>query len=143
MKIRLKNILTILLLVLSINTILGQKIKIKKGNIFIDGTKCLSTDGDPLNISFYDIEGEEIIFMKYLDTKYGENYMKVTFLDQKLSLTSKSIVFTRKMLIRRLLATKTIEDCKLNPDKVERFILKFDENIEKDDINVNISIDRN
>lgn len=46
------------------------------------------------------------------------------------------------MLAKRLLDTKTIENCKLNPDKVERFILKYDENVESDDINVNITIDQ-
>ena len=141
---KLKHTLSILFLMLSISIVNAQKIKIKKGIIYVDGEKCMSTDGDPVNISFYDSDGEEIIFMKYLDDKRdGENYMKITFLDQKLSLTSKSILFTRKMLIRRLLATKTIENCKLNQDKVERFILKYDENVESDDINVNITIDRN
>jgi len=82
--------------------------------------------------------------MKYLDDKRdGDNYMRVTFLNQKKTFTSKSIIFTKKMLIRRLLNTKTIENCELNEDKVERFILKYDEDIESDDINVNISIDRN
>ena len=141
---KLTHIFTVLFLTLSISLIQAQKIKIKKGVIYVDEEKCLTTDGDPINISFYDSDGEEIIFMKYLDDKRdGESYMKVTFLDQKLSFTSKSIIFTRKMLIRRLLNTKTIESCKLNKDKVERFILKYDEDIESDDINVNISIDRN
>lgn len=141
---KLQHTLTALFIILSISIMHAQKIKIKKGDIFIDDIKCLSTDGDPVNISFYDSDGEEIVFMKYLDDKRdGENYMKVTFLDQKLSFTSKSIIFTRKMLLRRLLDTKTIENCKLNQDKVERFILKYDENIEQDDINVNITIDRN
>ncbi len=140
----LKYIVTILLLAFSIQCVNAQKIKIKKGVIYVDDVECLSTDGDPINISFYDAEGDEIIFMKYLDDpKDGENYMKITFLDQKLSLTSKSILFTRKMLIRRLLSSKTIENCMLNQDKVERFILKYDENVERDAINVNINIDRN
>lgn len=126
------------------NAVHAQKIKIKKGVIYVDDQECLSTDGDPVNISFYDLDGEEIVFMKYLDDKYdGDTYMKVTFLDQKKSFTSKSIIFTKKMLIKRLLDTKTIENCELNEEKVDRFILKYDEDIESDDINVNISIDRN
>lgn len=52
---------------LSICMIHAQKIKIKKGDILIDDVKCFTTDGDPVNISFYDSDGEEIIFMKYLD----------------------------------------------------------------------------
>ena len=126
------------------NEVYAQKIKIKKGVIYVDDQECLSTDGDPVNMSFYDLEGEEIVFMKYLDDKYdGDTYMKVTFLNQKKSFTSKSIIFTKKMLIRRLLNTNTIENCMLNEDKVDRFILKYDEDIESDNINVNISIDRN
>lgn len=126
------------------NEVYAQKIKIKKGIIYIDDQECLKTDGDPINMSFYDLEGEEIVFMKYLDDKYdGDTYMKVTFLNQKKSFTSKSIIFTKKMLLRRLLNTNTIENCMLNEDKVDRFILKYDEDIESDNINVNISIDRN
>ena len=140
---RLKHIFTIILCLTFVNVIQAQKIKIKKGVIYVDDEKCLTTDGDPVNISFYDLEGEEIVFMKYLDDKRdGENYMRVTFLNQEKSFTSKSILFTKKMLIRRLLETKTIENCMLNEDKVDRFILKYDEDIESDDINVNISIDR-
>jgi hypothetical protein len=140
---KLKHTFTLLFLMFFIGINHAQNIKIKKGVVYVEGEKCLKTDGDPVNMSFYDAVGEEIVFMKYLDDKYGENYMKVTFLDQKLSFTSKSIIFTKKMLIRRLLESKTIENCKLNQDKVERFILKYDENVEKDDINVNITIDRN
>lgn len=140
---KIKHLFAALLCMTFINVIQAQKIKIKKGVIYVVDEKCLTTDGDPVNISFYDLEGEEIVFMKYLDDKYdGDTYVKVTFLDQKLSFTSKSYIFTRKMLIKRLLETKTIENCKLNQDKVERFILKYDENIESDDINVNITIDR-
>lgn len=138
---KLKQSLTILFLMLSISMMQAQKIKIKKGVIYIDGETCLTTEGYPVNTSFYDVDGEEIIFMKYLKTKKEETYAKVTFLDQKISLTSKSIIFTRKMLLRRLLASKVIENCKLNPDNIERFILKFDEQIEKEDINVNVIID--
>lgn len=140
---KLKYCLSVFLLMFAMNIMQAQKIKIKKGVIYVDGENCLTTEGYPVNTSFYDTDGAEIIFMKYLETKKGETYAKVTFLDQKLSLTSKSIVFTRKMLLRRLLASKVIENCKLNPEKVERFILKFDEQVEKDDINVNVIIDRN
>ena len=141
---KLKHTLTLLFFTLTISMIQAQKIKIKKGVIYVDGETCLSTEGYPINTSFYDVDGEEIIFMKYLDDpKDGQRYSKVTFLEQKISFTTKSYVFTRKMLLRRLLAGKVIENCKLNPEKIERFILKYDENIEKDDINVKVIIDRN
>lgn len=68
--------------------------------IYVDGTECLTTDGYPINTSFYDADGEEIIFMKYLDDKYGETYVKVTFLEQKITFTSQSYIYTRKMLIK-------------------------------------------
>jgi len=143
MKMKLKHTLTALALLVSISFIQAQKIKIKKGVVYVEGESCLTTDGDPVNISFYDADGEEIVFMKYLEDRKGQTYMKVTFLEQKLSFTSQSIIFTRKMLLRRLLSSNTIENCKLNQDKVERFILKYDEDVERDDINVNITIDRN
>jgi len=103
-----------------------QKIKIKKGVISVDATSCSPTDEAPLNVSSYNSEGEEIIFIKHI-----ENYVKETFLNHKTTLTTKSDFFTRKMLVRSLISNKVNENCKLNPDKIERFILKYDEHIEK------------
>tara|TARA_R110002012_G_scaffold321969_1_gene552943 strand:- start:75251 stop:75454 length:204 start_codon:yes stop_codon:yes gene_type:complete len=67
----------------------------------------------------------------------------VTFLEQKISFTSKTYIFTKKDLIKKLIQSKVLVDCNLIEDKIENFVLKYDENIESDNIHVNISIDRN
>ncbi len=67
----------------------------------------------------------------------------MTFLEQKISFTSKTYIFTKKDLIKKLIQSKVLVDCNLIEDKIENFVLKYDENIESDNIHVNISIDRN
>lgn len=127
-----KVLLTVLVLLITA-TAHSQEIKIKKGMILVDSKECLKiNDSDPNNVSIMDLDGNEIIFLKFIHfSKYAEIYNKITFLDQKLSFTSRSYIFTKKLLIKKLLEDKTLENCKLNPQKVERFVLKFDENVEK------------
>lgn len=111
----------------------SQEIKIKDDIVSIDGKECLKISGDVNNVSISDLDGNEIIFLKYIhNSRYGSLYNKITFLDKKLSFTSKSYIFTKKLLIKKLLADKTLNECKLDPDKVEKFVLKFDENVETD-----------
>lgn len=136
--------LCILFALFTVTVSVAQKIKIKKGIVYVDGEKCLTVDGDPNNVSIYNLEGEELVFLKFIhNTKYADTYNKITFLDSKLSFTSKSYIFTKKLLIKKLLASKTIVNCELVEEKVERFVLKYDEDVEKDEISVKVIIDRN
>ena len=127
-----KNMLTLSFLFISL---LGfsQDIKIDDDIVLIDGQECLKISGDANNVSISDLEGNEIIFMKFIhNSRYGSVYNKITFLDQKLSFTSQSYVFTKKLLIKKLLEDNTLKECKLDPEKVERFVLEYDENVERD-----------
>ena len=127
-----KNILTLSFLLISL---LGfsQDIKIDDDIVLIDGQECLKISGDANNVSISDLEGNEIIFMKFIhNSRFGSVYNKITFLDQKLSFTSQSYIFTKKLLIKKLLEDKTLNECKLDPEKVERFVLKYDENVERE-----------
>lgn len=127
-----KNILTLSLFFMCLIGF-SQEIKIKDDIVSIDGKECLKISGDVNNVSISDLDGNEIIFLKYIhNSRYGSLYNKITFLDKKLSFTSKSYIFTKKLLIKKLLADKTLNECKLDPDKVEKFVLKFDENVETD-----------
>ncbi|MFN8283784.1 MAG: hypothetical protein U0U67_11260 [Chitinophagales bacterium] len=124
-----------LILALLCTTIIGfsQEIDIKKGIVFIDGKECLKVNSDPNNVAFSDLQGNEIIFLKFIhDSKYASLYVKVTFLDQKISFTSKSYIFTKKLLIKKLLEDGTLTDCKIVSEKAERFVLKYDEAVDKD-----------
>jgi hypothetical protein len=114
-------------------TVFAQEIDIKDDIVTIDGKQCLKIGGGANNVSIMDMEGNEIVFLKFIHgSKYGKVYNKITFLEQKVSFTSQSYIFTKKLLIKKLVQDKTLSDCKLDPDKVEKFALKMDENIEKD-----------
>ena len=141
---KLNHLVLSLIFILFTSITHAQNIKIKKDVVYVDSKECLTIGGDANNVSFYDLNDNEIIFLKYIhDSKYGSLYTKITFLDSKLSFTSKSYIFTKKLLIKKLIQDKTLKNCQLIPEKVERFVLKYDENVEQDNINVNITIDRN
>ncbi|MDR6967634.1 hypothetical protein J2X31_001646 [Flavobacterium arsenatis] len=107
----------------------AQKIDIKKDIVSIDGVACLKIGGDSNNVSISTLEGEEIVFLKFA-RKYGDLYNKITFLEQKVTFTSQSYIFTKKLLIKKLLEDGTLKDCKLDSEKVEKFALKYDEKVE-------------
>ena len=141
---KLNHLVLSLIFILFTSITHAQNIKIKKDVVYVDSKEYLTIGGDENNVSFYDLNDNEIIFLKYIhDSKYGSLYTKITFLDSKLSFTSKSYIFTKKLLIKKLIQDKTLKNCQLIPEKVERFVLKYDENVEQDNINVNITIDRN
>lgn len=135
----------------------AQKIKIKKDIVYIDDVECLKISGDVNNISFFDLEGNELFFLKFLhNTRYGALYNKITFINQKMSFTSRTYIYTKKLLINRLVDNFVLQNCALQEDKVANFVMKYDENIEydvetiiireetqqKDGVNVNINIGR-
>ena len=128
-----KNFFFLFFTLLIVNSSFSQSFNIKKDIVFIDGKECLKiSKSDANNIAILDLEGKEIIFLKFIhDSKYASLYNKIIFLDQKVSFTSKTYIYTKKLLIKRLLAEKVIENCKLNTEKIEKFILKFDEEVEK------------
>jgi len=110
----------------------GQDIEIKKGVVLVDGKECLKVDDrDPNNISFMDLQGNEILFLKYIhNSPYGNLYTKITFPNQKRSFTAMSYGFTKKNLLKKLLTDGTLSNCALVPDRVENFVMKYDENVE-------------
>jgi hypothetical protein len=125
-----KAILTLTLLITGLLSF-SQDVKIKNDIVLIDGKECLKIGGDSNNVSISDLEGNEIIFLKFIhDSRYGSLYNKITFLEQKLSFTSMSYIFSKKLLLEKLVLDKTLNDCKLDPEKVEKFVLKYDENVE-------------
>lgn len=130
MKMR-KIVMTVCIALCAISILNAQKIKIKKDIVYLDGQECLKVSGDPNNVSFSDLEGHELFFLKFIrNTRYASLYTKVTFFDDDLSLTSSSYIFSKKLLIKKLLLDGTLKDCKLVSDKVKRFVQKYDENVE-------------
>jgi hypothetical protein len=134
------NKLILLLVFLGLNlNVFAQEVKIKKDVVYVDGVESLKVGGDMNNVSFYDLEGNEIIFMRYIhDSKYGSLYTKTTFLDINKSFTNMTYIFTKKDLIKKLIENKVLVNGKIDPEKAERFITKYDEQVEKESLIIEI-----
>lgn len=130
MKKKLLSILFFSLLAMGIAK--AQKIKIKKGIVYIDGTECLKVSGDATSLTFSNLEGEEIIYVKYFHSNnHTSTYNTVRFLEQEQELSSATISFTKKYLVKKLIETGALKDCSLNDERVEKFILRYDEGIRR------------
>lgn len=111
----------------------AQNITIKKDIIFLDEKQCLKvTSSDPNNVSISDLDGNEIIFLKFIhNSRYASLYNKITFLEQGLTFTSQSYIFNKKLLIKKLIEGGVLNNCKLDENKLKIFVMKYDENIER------------
>ena len=120
-----KNTLIVLLL---LSSFIGfcQDINFKKGIVSVDGKECLKYESDSNNVSFQNLNGDDIIILKYLrpDNTQESLYIKVIFVESHQEFTSKSYIFTKKILIEKLLKSNTLVDCALNEEKLSTFILK-------------------
>lgn len=127
-----KKIVTILFLSFSV-VLFSQDIKFKKGIVYIDGQECLKYETEGNNVSFQNLEGDDIIAIQYLrpDGTQESLYNKVIFLEYQQELTSKNYIYTKKSLVERLLKSKALDNCTLNEEKLQSFILKYDEKIEE------------
>ena len=123
----------VLMLSLLFSSSFGQDIDFKKGVVLINGKECMKmSKEDAVSISFTDMEGNDMIFLRFIhNSKFGKLYNKVTFIDQKISFTSQSYIYTKKLLIKKLIINNVIQDCRINVESLEKFILKYDENIEE------------
>jgi len=125
--------LLVSLLSLLFSSAFCQEIDFKKNIVLVDGKECIKmSKEDAVSVSFSDMEGNEIVFLRFIhDSKYAKLYNKVTFVDQNLSFTSQSYIYTKKMLIKKLIKDSVIQDCKINLENLKKFIMKYDENVEK------------
>ena len=79
-------------------------------------------------------DGNQTIILKYIRTGVGHNgglYTKVVFVEQEKSFTSKSYIFNKKLLVKKLLSDAVIVDCGIDESKIDKFIMKYDEGIEE------------
>ncbi len=124
-----KNFLTLaVLLIVSIS--LGQDINFKKGEVLIDDKPCLKYDSDGNNISYSSLDGTDLFVLKFIRVN-GQLYNKIIFMESQRELTTQSYIFTKKILIDKLLKVGALENCALNEEKVLTFIAKFDEKVEQ------------
>lgn len=125
-----KNVLLSFGLVIS-SLAFGQNVKFKKGNILVDDKKCMKYDSDVLADTFKNKEGEDVIILRYITTSNDVKYNKVIFVNSKKKLSASNYIFTKKALFERLLKDNVIKDCEVQDDKVDNFILKYDEKVEE------------
>ena len=123
----------LLFAIFNLSFIFAQDIKFKKGIVYVDGVECMKYDNDGNNVSFQNMKGDHIIAIQYLrpDGTQESLYTKVIFFGFKKELTSQNYIYTKKALVERLLKSNTLKDCALVEDKIDTFILKYDEKVEE------------
>ncbi len=130
-----KNIILFLFAIFSLSTIQGQDVKFKKGKVSVDEKECLKYDNsNPNSIEISTLNGEQTVFLKFIRTGVGRNgglYTKVIFMEEDKSFTSRSYIFTKELLVKKLLADNVLVDCAIDRSKVDKFVTKYNENIEE------------
>tara|TARA_R110000850_G_scaffold180700_3_gene306191 strand:+ start:391 stop:801 length:411 start_codon:yes stop_codon:yes gene_type:complete len=118
----------------TLGTLNAQNIKFKKGDVLIDGVSCLDYTSSSTNAEIITKDGNQTIILKYIRTGVGHNgglYTKVVFVEHEKSFTSKSYIFNKKLLVKKLLSDAVIVDCGIDESKIDKFIMKYDEGIEE------------
>jgi len=129
-----KKMYLLCVLILISFSLYSQDIKFKKGKILIDKVECLNYSGDANNVEISTLDGNNTIILKFIRTGIGFNgglYNKIIFLEDSKSLTTRSYIFTKKLLVEKLLSEEVLKDCSIHSEKIDKFIVKFDEGIEE------------
>lgn len=131
------NIILTLIVFLFTFSVSAQKIKLKKGNVLIDGVTWLTYDGCKLFspvCSLYNSNGDEIVFVKFISVP-GEEPVSKTNTDG--SLTYAEVIFlgedkkfeiqkTHKKIILDIYKAKVVkEDGTLDESKMNRLLEKY------------------
>ncbi len=140
-----KKLLTAFLLLLSFNLYFSQEVVIKDDKVLLDGKQILKAE--KINVaqySFYTMkDDEEILMYRYMDNetpRYQEDdYYVLNFITEKTKVESTdftkilNFMNSRKgmeKLIKWLLKERVINnEGELNPERVQVFKDKYDENI--------------
>jgi regulatory protein YycI of two-component signal transduction system YycFG len=140
-----KKLLTIFLLILSINLYFSQEVVIKDDKVLLDAKQILKAE--KINVAQYSFftmkDDDEILMYKYKDnetpTYVDDDYFILNFLSEKTKVESKdftkiaNFMNSRKgmeKLVKWLLKERVINnEGELNPDRVQIFKEKYDENI--------------
>jgi len=132
LQVEMKHILVVFFLCISF---LGfsQDIDFKKGVIYVDGKECMKYDSDVNTVTYQNLNGDDIMILKYIrpDGSQSSLYTKVIFIESHQEFTSQNYIFTKKNLIEKLIKSKALVECVLNEEKLESFILKYDEKVEE------------
>jgi len=124
-----KKIILILFL-FSTSFIFSQEIDFKKGIITVDGKECMKYESSASNVTYQNLNGDDLIILKFIRVN-GELYTKVIFVESRQEFTSQNYIFTKKNLVEKLIKSNTLVECALNEEKVNTFVLKYDEKVEE------------
>jgi len=131
---KIKTVIFLVIILFSGNNLFSQSVKFKKDKVLVDGKECLiDNSSNANNVELTTNDGKQTIFLKFIRTGIGQNgglYTKIIFFEQNKSFTSRSYIFTKKLLVKKLLSDKVIVDCEINEENIDKFIMKYDENIE-------------
>lgn len=141
----LKKLLAAFLFIISFNICFSQEVVIKNDKVLLDGKQILKAE--KINVAQYSFftmkNDDEILMYKYMDNEtpmyQDDDYFILNFLSEKIKVESKD--FTKianfmnskkgmEKLIKWLLKERVITtEGELNPDRVQVFKDKYDENI--------------
>jgi len=141
----LKKLLTVFLLIVSFTFYFSQEVVIKNDKVLLDGKQILKAE--KINVAQYSFftmkNDDEILMYRYMDNEtpmyQDDDYFILNFLTEKTKVESKdftkiaNFMNSRKgmeKLVKWLLKERVINsEGELNPDRVQVFKDKYDENI--------------
>lgn len=126
--------LSLLILLCASGVSLAQDIKFKKGKVLVDGDECMTYDSSANVLEFSTKKGNQTILLKTISTGVGANgglYTKVTFVEQDKSFTSRSYMFNKKLLVKKLIQDGVMVNCEVDESKIDKFLMRYDEGIEE------------
>lgn len=109
----------------------SQKVKLKNNTIFIDGIETLGFDkkSNKTEYVIYKLNTKDEIIN--VVSNMNENYKKIIFSESKKSLETR-LGYWNSSFIKWLIEQNVLErNGKINEDKIDAFIFKYDENISK------------
>lgn len=110
----------------------AQDVDLKKGVMYLDGKECLKYDGKEVpGYTFTNLAGEELFFIGFAKD-YSGTYWRLTFLKQKTKLSYRYAFASKKAVLAKMVKDGVLSNCTLNEEKIENFIAKYDEHLDKE-----------
>ena len=118
----------------------GQKVKIKKDIVYVDGKEWLLAEEDNFNYSIFDKNKNEIIFVKYMKQNIGDNMLfnrsgKPNYYLVRFIGTDKSIEIREfpEDILKIIYKSNVVNsDFTLNQDKLNTLVEKYGNDFSKD-----------
>lgn len=128
-----KNIIS-LLFVLSCSISFAQKVEFKKGKVLVDKVECMTYSSTSNTVELTTLDNKNNIILKFIRTGVGQNdglYTKIVFVEQNKSFTTRSYIFSKGILVSKMLKEKILKECTIDESAIDKFIVKYDEQIEE------------